>query len=84
MFPSPLLLLSYLTTLVLRVVAQDTSELVIVDLFTDVIYNPPEAWHAGTNEACQTFDYFTAEVNAFATINFVGECPLYVPLRPSS
>ena len=46
-----------------------------LDFYTDVLYSPPEAWHTGTNEACQTDDHFTAEVNASATINFVGECP---------
>lgn len=47
-----------------------------VDLYEDVIYNPPDAWHSGSNSTCgpdTTVDHFTAEVNATATFNFVGE-----------
>ncbi|KIP02546.1 hypothetical protein PHLGIDRAFT_16479 [Phlebiopsis gigantea 11061_1 CR5-6] len=73
MFPSPLAALPLLASLVAMVAAQETSELVVVDFYTDVLYSPPEAWHTGTNAACQTVDHFTAEVNASATINFVGD-----------
>ncbi|KIP02536.1 hypothetical protein PHLGIDRAFT_290849 [Phlebiopsis gigantea 11061_1 CR5-6] len=72
MFPSPLAVLPLLASLSAIVAAQETSELMVVDFHTDVLYSPPEAWHTGTNAACQTVDYFTAEVNASATINFVG------------
>ena len=77
MFPKPLAALSFLATLAGMAVAQGTSELVVVDFYTGVHYDPPEAWHTGTNEACQTVDHFTAEVNASATINFVGECAVF-------
>lgn len=71
MFLAVLPLLASLAT----VFAQAESEVVVVDFYTGVHYNPPDAWHSGSNSACSTVDHYTTEVNATATISFVGEFP---------
>ena len=44
-----------------------------IDFYTEVLYNPPEAWSAVASDgSCGTTDHFTSTVNASATINFVG------------
>ena len=69
-FLAALTLLAHLAA----VSAQEWSRVVVTDFYTDVLYNPPEAWHSGSNTACATVDHYTSTVNASATVNFVGKC----------
>lgn len=73
MFPVQLsaVLLSLLSAHLLTSVAAQSSEPISIDFYTDVLYNPPDAWTSGINSNCG-MDHWTAEVNASARINFVG------------
>ena len=53
------------------VAAQD-SQAVAIDFYTDVLYSPPEAWHTAIDSSCGTVDHYTSQINASATISFVG------------
>lgn len=51
--------------------AEDTA--VVVDFFTDIRYDPPDAWFSQLNDPCSTVDHYTAQINASASLTFVGE-----------
>lgn len=51
--------------------AEDTA--ISVDFYTDVRYDPPDAWFTDTSDACSTVGHYTAQVNATVSVTFQGE-----------
>lgn len=71
MFWSSWALYSALLWLSTAVKAEDTA--IVVDLFTDVRYDPSDAWYSQLNDPCNMVDHFTAQINASASLSFTGE-----------
>lgn len=56
--------------LCMGVKGEDT--VIVVDFFTDVRYDPPDAWFSQLNNPCETVDHYTAQINASASLTFTG------------